>query len=525
MTPFIDRGEAIHDPGKFTMSILGDLGWVNTRVIHQPPTDTEENITSVNLNVRIESDTAYYFDRVGIAWSFNGFAGSDTLFMSPVAAGDTYSASIPVPSYNSRLDYYLFAEDRFARVFRSPSYIEKTKYSFYIGADTVRPVITHTPASYYLEKVDSIRFDASVSDNIGIDTVYVEYRVNNGASFFAGIGNEGNSIFTRMVRASSLDADGGDSLFYRFIAIDSSSGSNIGISPDTGYFPVRFEPLNPVADSYTTDFSDASGDFLNEGFSIEKPAGFSNHGLHTPHPYESPEEKGDSIGYCSILRTPLIYDADGMIISFMELVLVEPGETGSLFGSPDFFDYVIVEGSRNFGRSWFRLADGYDSRLRSSWLDAYNSSVDDINSTCVGEESLLLNHTIFPKEVKGISAGDTMVIRFRLFSDPYAHGWGWVIENFHASALVNSVAEARHQPFTLYPNPGNGVMQVLNSGIAGDKPRRYSVYNSTGQMVKSAIVNLNAGEIIDISGLTPGLYLVVFSNGKQTWPVRYILER
>ena len=35
MTPFIDFGEAIHDPGKLTMSMLGDLGWINTRIIPQ----------------------------------------------------------------------------------------------------------------------------------------------------------------------------------------------------------------------------------------------------------------------------------------------------------------------------------------------------------------------------------------------------------------------------------------------------------------------------------------------------------
>ena len=35
MTPYIDKGEAIHDPGKFTISILGDLGWINTRIIHK----------------------------------------------------------------------------------------------------------------------------------------------------------------------------------------------------------------------------------------------------------------------------------------------------------------------------------------------------------------------------------------------------------------------------------------------------------------------------------------------------------
>ena len=45
MTPFIDRQEAIHDPGKLTLSILQDLGWLNTRIIHKPLGDTEKNIS------------------------------------------------------------------------------------------------------------------------------------------------------------------------------------------------------------------------------------------------------------------------------------------------------------------------------------------------------------------------------------------------------------------------------------------------------------------------------------------------
>ena len=53
----------------------------------------------------------------------------------------------------------------------------------------------------------------------------------------------------------------------------------------------------------------------------------------------------------------------GMIISYNELVLVEPGETGSLFGSSGFYDYVILEASKDFGKTWFNLIDGYDSRL------------------------------------------------------------------------------------------------------------------------------------------------------------------
>ncbi len=58
MTPFIDRGEAIHDPGKLTFSILGDLGWINTRIVHSPADDTEAKSLKLNFSIEVKSDTS-----------------------------------------------------------------------------------------------------------------------------------------------------------------------------------------------------------------------------------------------------------------------------------------------------------------------------------------------------------------------------------------------------------------------------------------------------------------------------------
>ena len=174
---------------------------------------------------------------------------------------------------------------------------------------------------------------------------------------------------------------------------------------------------------------------------VSKPAGFSKYGLNSKHPYESPEDNSKSIEYTAILRHPLKFDESGMLFSFNEVVLVEPGEAGSVFGSSDFYDYVIVEGSKNFGKTWFNLIDGYDSRLFPSWETAYNSSIVGDNSTFVGTESMLQKHTFLYRPSDNISAGDTILVRFRLFSDPFANGWGWVIEDLKIGPLVDAVTE------------------------------------------------------------------------------------
>ncbi len=39
-----------------------------------------------------------------------------------------------------------------------------------------------------------------------------------------------------------------------------------------------------------------------------------------------------------------------------------------------------------------------------------------------------------------------MLMRFRLYSDPFANGWGWVIEDLKINPLVDAVEEISFDP-------------------------------------------------------------------------------
>ncbi|MBK7710289.1 MAG: hypothetical protein IPJ37_04580 [Bacteroidales bacterium] len=291
MTPYIDRGESIHNPGKLTLSILGDLGWINTRIIHSPGHDTEQHLSQIELSVEIKSDTLYDHNNIGAVVSFDNFAASDTVMMISPGSDNIYNCTITLPSYNSGVQYYFFAEDCFKRIYRSPSLIDSLKYTVFIGTDTVRPVISHIPLKSFLEKVDTIKFDASVTDNLGIDTVFVEYILNDGQPVFIGLKAGKDDSYSTVLNARSLFLNGGDSIQYRIVATDTAKVQNTSFLPASGYFTVRIEDISSVLESYATDFSgDADIDFLNDGFDISRPAGFSSYGLNSRHPYESPEE-------------------------------------------------------------------------------------------------------------------------------------------------------------------------------------------------------------------------------------------
>jgi hypothetical protein len=525
MTPYIDYGEAIHDPGNLTLSILGDLGWINTRIIPEEVKDTEEHLSEIKLNAVIRSDTAYNRDMVGLVYSFNDFLTVDTLIMTAEAFKNSYSGTIPITSYNTRLDYYFFAVDNFLRVFKIPSLAEKDPYDIYIGTDTVKPVITHSPADYYFEKIDSIHFGAKVTDNLGVDTVYIEYRVNGGSAKFYGLKSGGLDEFAATLPVKAEMLKGGDFIEYRIVAIDKASARNIRLSPSSGNYSIRIETLLPVVTSYSTDFSNAVSDFYNLGFEITQPLNFTSPGLHSEHPYKSPEEDYKSLEFSSVLRHPVIFDASGMMVTFKELVLVEPGAEGSVFGFSDFYDYVILEASKDFGKNWFSLADGYDSRIIPSWETAYNSSIDGQNSTYAGKESMMREHVFYPRISDKISSGDSLLIRFRLYSDPYANGWGWAIDDLKINALVDRVEEISTSVTKVFPNPGNGLVNIIFESAGNYKPVRISVYNYIGKCIIQEESFTEEKATLDISGNPSGLYLIVINNGQRTKTIKYNLTK
>ena len=523
MTPFIDLGEAIHNPGKLTMSILGDIGWINTRIIPQRIKDTEEHISEIQINATIKSDTAYNMEMVGLVYSFNGFLTSDTLIMSSLLIKDTYTATIPIPSYNTKLDYYFFVPDDFLRLYKSPSLAEKDPYTFYIGPDTVKPVISHKPVEYYFENIDSVLFKAGVTDNLGIDTVYIEYQVNNGPVKSRGMTSVIQDEFTLNLNVKSELLKGGDIIKYRIIAKDNAAVQNVKVSPSNDYYSIRIESLLPAVTSYSTDFYNASAEFFNSGFEITKPSNFNTSGLHSEHPYKSPDQDYKSLDFSSVLRHPLIFDASGMSITFRELVLVEPGAEGSVFGFSDFYDYVIIEASKDFGKNWFALADGYDSRLVSSWETAYNSQMDGQNSTYTGSESMMKEHSFYPRIQERISNGDSLLIRFRLFSDPYANGWGWVIDDLKISPIVDKVENIYQQQLKVFPNPGNGIVNIIAGNGSNFKPVRVSIYNYAGKCILRNALFSEETITLNITGNPSGLYLIVINDGRNTTSIKYNL--
>jgi hypothetical protein len=528
MTPFAGKGEAVHNPGPNTLAIMYDMGWKTLMVKHKQLKDIEFVSGPVEFSAEILSDYDLDLTKVFLVYSGNKFVKTDSVLLSATDIPATFSAKISIGK-TTELNYYFSASDIKGRRFVFPSNAPARYLTFKIGIDKEAPVVTHEPVKYMITTNLSAKIDAVVTDNIGIKSVEVEYFINGGGIKKVSLQNDTNDIYTGNLVFPSGTVKDGDKISYRIVAVDSSSQSNVGRSPVSGFNIFYIQGIQNPVDKYVNNFDTEINDFIGSDFTVATVTGFDSKALNSAHPYPSPDTDDMNFNFVATLKYPIILKAGGKM-SFDEIVLVEPGETGVKFGNDEFWDYVIVEGSKDGGSSWKSLIDGYDSNAQSSWLTLYNSSMSGQNSTAVPNKNLFVKRVFELLANGNFQAGDTIQIRFRLYSDPYAHGWGWIIDNLSIQDFgtdVNSL-EISSGEVVFYPNPASDFLNIELQTKNTIENLVLKAFNSSGKIVYNqqfAVGSNNFRTTIDVSNYSPGLYLFTLNSDGGKVITRKILVR
>ena len=519
MTPALDRGVSIRYPDEAALSVLWEMGWINTRLEHKPIADTENiEITTARLALKAISDNGLKTDSIFVYYAADSIQlARDTLALA--LEGEQYLATIPISPLKTNA-YYFTAVDSFNRVFRLPS-VENTYFSFFVGPDTIPPTITHIPPSLLLQSDDSLKLAAIVRDKIGVDSVFIYIGTDKELlEKYPLVAKEivnGEQYQIGFAIGTDISITAGDTVYYKFVARDKSSAGNEGILPEVGFFKLFVDGIGEALASYSNDFNDstAGNDFLGTSFSIRSESGFSSPALHSEHPYQNSPENIGTIDYIIRLKTPIIVSEENPAMSFDEIALIEPGEDGSVFGGDNFFDYVVVEGSKDEGTTWLPLEDGYDARADASWLAHYNGSIEEQNSKATGRESLYKNRIIrFPSNT--FQKDDVMHIRFRLRADPFAYGWGWVIDNLEIQTDKTTVITALtdYQPrvdeFAVYPNPSTQKCYI-QTHMKEPGELYLQIFNTSGSMMLTKHFQLKGQNdllTLDVNDLKIGIYFI-----------------
>ncbi|MCA8832695.1 T9SS type A sorting domain-containing protein [Hymenobacter pini] len=511
MTPQIGASEAMHNPGPITLKMFAEMGWFNTAIRHTPLPDTE-TAQDFPITALVESDGTITPGSVKLNYKIDN--GALTTVAMAAVVGNQYQAVIPNPGLNHTVSYYLTAADNeTGRTYTAPAQYQPILnkadvYSFVVGPDQTAPIVRHRAPTYVFADQLPYQFVVQATDNLGVASVTMEYAVNGTSRPALTLTRQGtSSTYTGLLSTAAGALTAGDVVTYRLVTRDAAKTTNQTLTPASGTQTVNIVSFKPAQASYLNTFNSTGPlDFVGEGFQIAQPDNFTNPAIHSVHPYTN-----DSTLIYQMLVPIRMTDAD-VLLTFDEVVLAEPGEAGSPYGSPDFYDYVVVEGSADKGLTWKPLADGYDSRLQTDWLAAWNAQLTaDGNSTAAGSASLYKPHSFNLRSV--FQRGDEVRLRFRLYADAGANGWGWAIDNVNVQTVITSTAAQLQKAggLSLYPNPTTGRFTLKATLPAATAGLELLVRNSLGQVVYRQPVAAPGGQVnaaVDLTHLTSGLYQV-----------------
>ena len=256
-------------------------------------------------------------------------------------------------------------------------------------------------------------------------------------------------------------------------------------------------------------------EFSLDRFRIGTQSGFDERLLNTEHPYEDGVSQGYDNGYSltAMLNIPIIITDFKPSIKFKEVVIVEPGD-GSSYPSQRFYDYVIVEASKD-GINWLKLINGYDSDKCIpvegdncvTWLQAYNTGAN-------GNKNMFKSREIDFNTTGYFQEGDTVKVRFRLYSDDLTVAWGWGVDDLYIQAeqpVVQGIEFTKlEKNISIFPNPTNGIFSIEFSDTwKGDVECK--IIDIFGREILTKKLNNNLGSSsheIDISTKNDGVFIV-----------------
>jgi len=142
-------------------------------------------------------------------------------------SGNNWTANLPM-SGAGLYRYYITATDAMSRTATYPGGAPANTVQFTASPDTVKPVIVTTPLGDVPKTTWPVSVSASVTDNIGVDSVWVKWYKNNtgtGIKQFRLLVTTGSN-FAAAFNSLPADVNFNDSIFYRVFARDNSSGHN-----------------------------------------------------------------------------------------------------------------------------------------------------------------------------------------------------------------------------------------------------------------------------------------------------------
>jgi hypothetical protein len=468
-------------------------------IAHTPLPNTENLTGPYVVNCIVTSEGLPIIPaQTKLFWT-RGTTFTDSIVMTNTS-GNNYTTNIPGNGSQANYRYYIKAMDNGGFIGTAPSGAPVNYYSFTAGADTVKPVIVHTqipptPKSYW-----PISVSASVTDNIGLDSVWVEWFKNTPSPIkeFKLTLSSGN-IFSAIFNSINSDVVVGDQIYYVIKAKDNSANHNTTQLPATGYYSFPIITLK-LCEGYTnTTFPPSGWTITGTSSSYWTRNDVSSYGLGTG----SARFNFYSVSSGSATLTTLTFDPT---IATDSLKI----DKAHAYYSSSYIDSLRIEASTDGGSTYSLITVLYSTT---------NFSAPYALSTVSSTSLFVPTSSQWNTRAFGLPVG-TNKIRFNAIS-----GYGndlfldsiRVVSAFSGIHNIGLELPNVYQLYQNYPNPFNPVTKI-NFDIPKQGLVTMKVYDVLGREVRTLINEVKSpGKYsIDFNGmeLSSGVYFYrLESNG------------
>jgi hypothetical protein len=141
-------------------------------------------------------------------------------------SGNNWTGNIPGNGLQATYKYYIKTQDAAGRTTYLPGGAPTLYYQFTAATDIINPVITHTALTNTPKLQWPATVTATVTDNIGVDSVWVKWRKNSTTTKMFKLLNTGGTNYAAAFNSDTSQVAVGDTIYYRVFARDISSMHN-----------------------------------------------------------------------------------------------------------------------------------------------------------------------------------------------------------------------------------------------------------------------------------------------------------
>ncbi|HTM56795.1 MAG TPA: hypothetical protein VL123_00105 [Candidatus Udaeobacter sp.] len=456
--------------GRATMNLELQSHAGRVRIDHSPLRDTEDasqpralgarvTIAQAGIRLAVDPGSVRAFART------NG--GSWTAISLSPAASDSFAGALPPAPSGSVVEYYLYAASDSAGIDATdPAGGASAPYLYHVGPDVTPPAITHVPVAECGVDRLPVSLLARITDNASLDSAWVEYSVNGGATSSAALNVAGRDSFSVSLGAG---LEVGDVFTYRFAARDRAA------SPNLGFSNVAFDTMR-IEKDWLEDFENGTPTvWLHVPLRRRDPWTLSHQRSSGSSGTAWKAGADDTLPYPphldGALITPFIFDlAPGTVLTFDHWWDLEADGT-------DAFDGAILEKQVGFDGAWTQVS------LPDYTHHSRDPALGDLTPCWSGSSNGWHTEVI---DLGGDGAGPVR-FRFHMAADDFVGREGWYVDHLRvlypgstASVALPGQASLRIGPPS--PNPARArLSQVIE--LPRDADVRWELFDLAGRRV------------------------------------------